>query len=145
MNIMLNTKIPRRKLVLEWWSKGGGGRQKPQWREVRRSQGRGSQKEEFKLSPEGWDLGQSISEGKTRECKISSQVRYTLVDMDRKKDPEDFPGGPVVKNPPANAGDPGSIPGLGRFHKLQATKPKCPKVPLCNKGSHHNEKHTHHS
>ena len=27
-----------------------------------------------------------------------------------------FPGGTVVKNPPANAGDPGSIPGLGRSH-----------------------------
>ena len=27
----------------------------------------------------------------------------------------DFSGGPVVKNPPANAGDTGSIPGLGRF------------------------------
>ena len=26
----------------------------------------------------------------------------------------DFPGGSVVKNPPANAGDAGSIPGLGR-------------------------------
>ena len=26
----------------------------------------------------------------------------------------DFPGGPVVKNPPANAGDTGSISGLGR-------------------------------
>ena len=24
----------------------------------------------------------------------------------------DFPGGPVVKNPPCNAGDMGSIPGL---------------------------------
>ena len=30
---------------------------------------------------------------------------------------EDFPGGPVVKNPPANAGDTGSIPeNQGRFH-----------------------------
>ena len=28
----------------------------------------------------------------------------------------DFPGGPVVKNPPANAVDTGSIPGLGRSH-----------------------------
>ena len=27
---------------------------------------------------------------------------------------EDFPGGSVVKNPPANAGGVGSIPGLGR-------------------------------
>ena len=29
-----------------------------------------------------------------------------------------FPGGSVVKNPPANAGDTGSIPDQGRFHKL---------------------------
>jgi len=29
---------------------------------------------------------------------------------------EDFPGGPVDKNLPANAGDMASIPGLGRFH-----------------------------
>ena len=28
----------------------------------------------------------------------------------------DFPGGAVIKNPPANAGDAGSIPGLGRSH-----------------------------
>ena len=27
-----------------------------------------------------------------------------------------FPGGPVVKNPSANAGAAGPIPGLGRFH-----------------------------
>ena len=26
-----------------------------------------------------------------------------------------FPGGSVLKNPPANAGDSGSIPGLGRY------------------------------
>ena len=30
----------------------------------------------------------------------------------------EFPGGPVVKNPPGNAGDTGSVPGLGRFQKL---------------------------
>jgi len=28
----------------------------------------------------------------------------------------DLSGGPVVKNLPANAGDMGSMPGLGRFH-----------------------------
>ena len=28
----------------------------------------------------------------------------------------DFPGGTIYKNLPANAGDMGSIPGLGRFH-----------------------------
>ena len=31
---------------------------------------------------------------------------------------KDIPGGPVVKNPPANAGNTGSIPGLGAFHIL---------------------------
>ena len=30
----------------------------------------------------------------------------------------DFPGAPVVKNLPANAGNMGSIPGPGRFHML---------------------------
>ena len=34
---------------------------------------------------------------------------------------KDFPSGPVVKNPPANAGDTGSIPGPGRFHVPQGT------------------------
>ena len=29
-----------------------------------------------------------------------------------------FPGGPVVKNPPANTQNMGSIPGPGRFHML---------------------------
>ena len=30
-----------------------------------------------------------------------------------------FPGGAVVKNPPANAGDTGSSPGPGRSHMLR--------------------------
>ena len=33
-----------------------------------------------------------------------------------KKIAHDVPGGAVVKNPPANAGDTGSNPGPGRFH-----------------------------
>ena len=32
----------------------------------------------------------------------------------------DFPGGAVVKNPPANAGDMGLSPGLGRSHMPQS-------------------------
>ena len=32
----------------------------------------------------------------------------------------DFPGGTVVKNPPANAGDMGSVPDPGRSHMLQS-------------------------
>ena len=30
--------------------------------------------------------------------------------------PGEFPGGPMVKKPPANAGNEGSIPGPGKFH-----------------------------
>ena len=37
-----------------------------------------------------------------------------------KTEGSDFPGGAVVKDPPANAGDTGSIPGLGRSHMLQS-------------------------
>ena len=33
----------------------------------------------------------------------------------------DFPGGSVDKNPPANAGDMGLIPGPGRSHVLQSS------------------------
>ena len=33
---------------------------------------------------------------------------------------EDFPGDAVVKNPPANAGDTGLSPGLGRSHMPQS-------------------------
>ena len=29
---------------------------------------------------------------------------------------KNLPGGSVVKNPPANAGNTGSTPGAGRFH-----------------------------
>ena len=30
-----------------------------------------------------------------------------------------FPGGSVIRNPPASAGDTGSIPGPGRSHMLR--------------------------
>jgi len=48
----------------------------------------------------------------------------------------DFPGDPVVKNPPANAGNTGSIPDPGRFHvprgkywaRAQLLKPVHPRA-----------------
>ena len=66
----------------------------------------------------------------------------------------DFPGGPVVKNLPVNAGDPGSIPGLGRSpmpggsksHVPQLVKPVCLEPVLQKKRrSHFNKKPTHHN
>ena len=35
----------------------------------------------------------------------------------------EFPGGPVVKNPPSIAEDTGWIPDPGRFHMSQGSKP----------------------
>ena len=48
---------------------------------------------------------------------------YTLLYL--KQTTRDFPGGTVVKNPSANAGDMGSIPGPGRSHLRGTTKPVC--------------------
>ena len=42
---------------------------------------------------------------------------HTVHTIQHQKNKRDFPGGPVVNNQPANAGDTGSVPGLGRFHK----------------------------
>ena len=42
----------------------------------------------------------------------------TLTSSKKKLICRGFPGGLVVKNPPANAGDMGSIPDLGRSHML---------------------------
>ena len=39
-----------------------------------------------------------------------------------------LPGGPVDKNPPANAGDMGLIPSLGRSHVLQSNSAHGPQL-----------------
>ena len=44
----------------------------------------------------------------------------SLNTLEFKRVQEGFPGGAVVKNPPANAGDMGSSPGPGRSHMLQS-------------------------
>ena len=64
----------------------------------------------------------------------------------------DFPGGAVVKNPPAKAGDTGSSPGPGRSHmpqsnyvaqKPQLLKPMRLEPVLHHKRSHRSEKPEH--
>ena len=42
-----------------------------------------------------------------------------------------FPGGSVVKNPPANAREMGLIPGLGKSHMLGAAKSMCHNYRAC--------------
>ena len=41
---------------------------------------------------------------------------------------EDFPGGAVVENLPANAGDTGSSPGPGRSHMPRSNKAHAPQL-----------------
>ena len=87
---------------------------------------------------------------------------YLEKNMVQKDTCRDFPGGTVVKNLPANSGDTGSSPGLGRPHMpwsisarspqllslcsracmSQLLKPTCLEPMLHNKRSHHNEKPT---
>ena len=62
----------------------------------------------------------------------------------------DFPGGPVVKNPPSNEGDAGSIPGRGlsshmprratksAYHNYWATNYRAHVPQLERKSTHHN-------
>ena len=48
--------------------------------------------------------------------------------------PWDFPGGAVVENPPANAGDTGSIPGPGRSHMPRSNSARAPQLlSLCSR------------
>ena len=42
-----------------------------------------------------------------------------------------FLGGSVIKNPPANAGDTGSIPGPGRSHVPQDSRDQDPHLGRC--------------
>ena len=48
-------------------------------------------------------------------CAKNSELRYRPYIL-HKNNLRDFPGGAVVKNPLAKAGDTGSSPGLGRSH-----------------------------
>ena len=48
-------------------------------------------------------------------------VRTLQNDTDEEWPSGGFPGGAVVKNLPANAGDTGSSPGLGRSHMPQSS------------------------
>ena len=59
---------------------------------------------------------------------MSVEHRFVGYSLQIETKMEAFPGSPVVMNPPANAGDMGSIPGPGRFHMLQGNKAPVPQL-----------------
>ena len=107
---------------------------------------------------------------KTSELKMGgvSSARRPFINDDvsrviKTKTTGAFPGGAVVKTPPANAGDTGSSSGPGRFHVPRSNQARAPQLlslrsracepqllkPAClepvfhNKRSHRNEKSVH--
>ena len=66
------------------------------------------------------NVGKGTSQGNPNKpmglCKGHSLSENTEFKLFHKKRREGFPGGLVVKNPPGNAGDTGSIPGPGRSY-----------------------------
>ena len=58
----------------------------------------------------------TVGQGHPKDDLPPPQRNKSLVKMTK----ENFPGGAVIKNQPANAGDTGSSPGLGRSHMPQS-------------------------
>ena len=65
-----------------------------------------------------WDSSWSLKEVRLRQTK--QQWERIMYKHSVKSWLRGFPRGAVVKNPPANAGDPGSSPGRGRSHMLRS-------------------------
>ena len=66
-----------------------------------------------------------------REMLIKTKRRYHLTTVRMaiiKKNTKGFPGGAVVENLPANAGDMGSSPGLGRSHMPRSNWAREPQL-----------------
>ena len=65
--------------------------------------------------------------------EVSAYVSGAVLDTgdligEQEPSADNFPGGPVVKNLPANAGDTGSIPGPGRSHMPRGNSVREPQL-----------------
>ena len=72
-----------------------------------------------------WIHRSSIVDGPPHWGWASSNLLKAWVEQ--KSDKGDFPGGALVQNPSANAGNMGLIPGPGRFHVLQGNQAHTPQ------------------
>ena len=64
-------------------------------------------------------------------ANIGKLIEITCLNFLFKKVMKNFPGGPVVQNLPANAGETSSMPGLGGFTCPGAAKPMCHNYRAC--------------
>ena len=61
-------------------------------------------------------------------CICMYECLYIIIKILLRTQSLGFPGGAVVENLPANAGDPGSSPGLGRSHMPQSNWAREPQL-----------------
>ena len=61
------------------------------------------------------------------DCPTTDFFQLVRLNQYQKK-VQGFPGGAVVENPPANAGDTGSSPGLGRSHMPRSGRAREPQL-----------------
>ena len=57
----------------------------------------------------------NLTAGRSGCCLLNSVINVSITKSEKVGSymHRDFPGGPLIKNPPSNAGDVGSIPGQG--------------------------------
>lgn len=75
-------------------------------------------------------MGEKRLKNKSMEQKTNMCIQENSGKIEEvlKIEQMDFPGGSVCKNPPANAGSMGLIPGPGGFHKLWANWAHVPQL-----------------
>ena len=79
----------------------------------------------------GKELVNQVQEAQRVPYRISPRrntSRHILIKLSKIKYKGGFPGGAVVENLPANAGDTGSSPGLGRSHMLRSSWAREPQL-----------------
>ena len=81
------------------------------------------QREKFLLTPDTSFHVEEVSLAEQSWPLVSGLSYFSI-----KRWGKGFPGGPGVENLPANAGDMGLIPGLGRFHLLWSSLARVPQL-----------------